>query len=175
MKIKNTTFPKNSELDKSYDYYDSFEGLFIDKQDNKTIEEVGKSFFSFTPKWIESLMSFRDFFAIKVGLQTLNKNNDPSKELEKFNCKIGDKLGFFKVFQKTDTELIMGADESHLNFRVSFLVENLKSENTNKNLIVTTTVYYNNWFGKLYFFPVNPFHKLIIKVMIRNMIKTLER
>ncbi len=174
MKIKTTTFPNNSKLYKNYDYSDSYEGVFVDVKNDKMMEDIGKSFFSFTPKWIENLLSFRDFFASKVGLQTLDNTIDKKDKLQKFNGEPGEQVGFFKVFQKTGNELIMGADERHLNFRTSFFVENLQSENQNKKLIITTTVNYNNWFGKLYFLPVKPFHKLIVKAMLRNMINTLE-
>ena len=49
------------------------------------------------------------------------------------------------------------------------------SKKGSKNLTISTTVEYNNWFGKLYFFPVRPFHKLIVPAMLKGIIKKLEK
>ncbi len=46
--------------------------------------------------------------------------------------------------------------------------------NNLKKLTISTTAKFNNWFGKLYLLPVKPFHKLIVPIMLRRMIKKIE-
>jgi len=61
-----------------------------------------------------------------------------------------------------------------LNFRVSLLLSEQKNNKLNKNITVTTIVMYNNWFGRLYFFPVKPFHKLIVQSGLKIILQELE-
>ena len=49
-----------------------------------------------------------------------------------------------------------------------------KTDNTKKDLTISTTVEFNNWFGRLYFLPVRPFHKIIVPTMLKGIIKELE-
>jgi hypothetical protein len=76
------------------------------------------------------------------------------------------------VFHKTDHEIILGEDDKHLDFRVSlYLDEN--TETNQKQLTISTLVKFNNIFGKLYFMPVLPFHKLIVPTMLKGIIKQI--
>ena len=74
----------------------------------------------------------------------------------------------FQVFDKNENELILGEDDKHLNFRISLFIDH-----QSKEIIITTTVIYNNWFGKLYFLPVKPFHRFIVPSMLKAIIKEL--
>ena len=67
----------------------------------------------------------------------------------------------------------MGENDKHLNFKVSILLEKLEANN--KSITISTIVVFNNWFGKLYFFPVKPFHKLIVPIMLKSILKDLEK
>lgn len=95
------------------------------------------------------------------GLKTSGKLTDRQKQLDAFTCEPGEQLALFKVFNKTDNEVILGEDDKHLNFRVSLFLDHKKSETKKKTLTITTTVEFNNWFGRLYFLPVRPFHNLL--------------
>jgi hypothetical protein len=78
----------------------------------------------------------------------------------------------FKVFDVTPQEVLLGEDDKHLNFRVSFLIEKLGEEEFQLTLI--TVVNFNNFFGKLYFFPVKPFHKIIVPTMLKGIVRVLK-
>jgi len=43
------------------------------------------------------------------------------------------------------------------------------------NVYLTTIVKFHNIWGKLYFAPVKPFHKLIIKTLLENFSNTLNK
>ena len=85
-----------------------------------------------------------------------------------------EKLGLFRVFHRTDNEVILGEDDKHLNFRISLYKEDTPDSEGSKHLTLSTTVVFNNWFGKLYFLPVKPFHKLIVPKMLKGIIRQIE-
>jgi len=178
MTISKSEIPETSILrtnNMAYDYIDSFQGKFIDKFQNIGTTEIGKSFFASGPKWIDKLFEFRNRLVGIFGLKTSEKITDKQKMLDNFKCEKGEQIGLFKVFDKTDDEIILGEDDKHLNFRVSLFIEKQNRNKTDKKLIVSTTVKFNNWFGRLYFLPVRPFHKLIVPTMLKGIIKNIEQ
>lgn len=149
---------------------DSFQGVLNDFDDKITSVDIGKAFFSCGPKWVEKLFHLRNIIVSKFGLKTSGNIIDRQQQVESFQCEPGEQLGLFKVFNKTDNEVIIGEDDKHLNFRVSLLLDK-----SNKLLIISTTVEFNNWLGRLYFLPVRPFHQMIVPTMLKEIIKKLER
>lgn len=178
MNITKSALPNNSLLkpdERVYDYVDSFQGVFTDKNDNITSTEVGKSFFLSGPRWVGQLLTFRNRLVGFLGLKTSGKIRDRQKMLDDFRGEKGEKMGLFKVFDKTMDEIVLGEDDKHLNFRVSLLIDRPTSHDTSKKLIISTTVKFNNWLGRVYFLPVRPFHQLIVPVMLKGIIKHLEK
>jgi hypothetical protein len=88
---------------------------------------------------------------------------------ENTNFEVGDKIGIFKIYAIQEDEIIAGEDDKHLDFRVS-IHRIIKKETT---VSISTLVQYNNWFGKLYFFVVKPFHKIVVKSLIRKAAKKI--
>lgn len=177
MIITKTDLPENSLLrtkNMNYDYVDSFKGQFSDEFQKIGTTEIGKSFFESGPKWIDKLFTFRNNLVRFFGLKTSGKMTDRQKMLDNFKCEKGEQLGLFKVFEKTADEIILGEDDKHLNFKVSLFIDH-KENNPDKKLIISTTVKFNNWFGKLYFIPVRPFHKLIVPRMLKGIITNIEK
>ena len=156
MKIIKTTLPYQSLLnnsEKKYDYIDSFQGA-INVIDNKfTSTDIGKAFFSSGPQWVSKLFSLRNKIVSVFGLKTSGENTNREKQLQNFKCEPGE----------------------HLNFRVSLFLGPQISGTTIKHTTVSTTVEFNNWFGRLYFIPVRPFHKLIVPTMLKGIIKEVEK
>lgn len=178
MKISKSILPQKSILQSEkngFDYVDSFKGTFIDKNDNITSTEIGKAFFSSGPKWVRKLFNLRNKIVSVFGLKTSGNVVDRQQQLDNFKCEPGEQLGLFKVFNKTDNEVIIGEDDKHLNFRVSLFLDKSKTDITKKDLTISTTVEFNNWFGRLYFLPVRPFHKLIVPSMLKEIIKNIEQ
>ncbi|RXM38262.1 DUF2867 domain-containing protein [Chryseobacterium sp. CH21] len=176
MKIKKTEFPEKSILSqnkKDFDYTDSFEGELGAGAQNIDITEIGKAFFTSGPKWGKKMFALRNkvvrLFGLKTGSKTENKLTEQG-----FKCEVGERLGIFKVFDKTNNEIILGEDDKHLDFRVSLLFDKNKNEKDVNFLAISTTVKFHNWLGILYFLPVRPFHKLIVPAMLKNMIGQLE-
>lgn len=60
----------------------------------------------------------------------------------------------------------MGELGKHLDFRTSIRME---ADGKRYHVYSSTVIWYNNGWGRLYFFPVKPFHKLIIRTMMKIM------
>lgn len=177
MRIIKSTLPDKSILkvgNKMYDFVDSFQGNFSDKNDTINSTKIGKAFFMSGPKWVDELFVLRNKLVGLFGLKISSKISDRQKLLDNFKCEEGEQMGLFKIYNKTNEEVILGEDDKHLNFRVSLFIEQQANDKTNKKLIVSTTVIFNNWFGRLYFLLVRPFHKLIVPRMLKGIIKNIE-
>jgi hypothetical protein len=171
--IQKTNLPLNSILkaDDAFKFIDGYTSNFIDSNNTIDIQKVGQLFFSAGPKWIDTLFALRNNLVKWFGLKTTG-NLTNRQQFENFTGEPGERIGLFKVFHKTDHEIILGEDDKHLDFRVSlYLDEN--TETNQKQLTISTLVKFNNIFGKLYFMPVLPFHKLIVPTILKEIIKQI--
>lgn len=173
MKIEKVGIPKHSMLfGTTFDYADSFKNRLDDKNDNINLESFGTAFFSSGPGWIGKLLNLRNRIVTVFGIKTGGKLRDRKEILNDFKGEVGEKIGLFKVFDRSDNEIVLGEDDKHLDFRVSLFLA--KAEGDKKDLIIATIINFNNWFGRLYFLFVKPFHKLIVPTMLRGVGKELE-
>jgi hypothetical protein len=177
MTIIKSTLPDDSLLNlpgKKYDYADCFRGSIIDKQNKLNSTDIGNAFFSSAPEWVDKLFGLRNSIVGLFGLKNSQNRiaRQKIKDISKFEK--GDQIGFFKLFDKTNKEIILGEDDKHLNFRVSLFMDEGKDNRIEKHITISTLVIFNNWFGRIYFLPVKSFHKLIVPAMLKAMIKQLE-
>ena len=167
--IKPSELPKESILFSSeYDFSDSFVGSNMNSSKRYSIEEITKLFFETSPKWIDHLFEVRNKVVKIFGLKV---SDVPNKEELLKNTKfvINEEIGLFKIFDKSNNEIILGQNDKHLNFKISIL-SNIRTDD--KQLItISTLVYFNKWYGKLYFQLIRPFHKLIVPLMLKNILK----
>lgn len=143
---------KAKQLFPKVDFADTFSTT--NKKDS--IEEITNQIFNTAPKWVTFLFKIRNsivhFFGLKTGV--------PDDYNEDF--KVGGYVKFFKIYDIAANEVILGANDSHLNFRA--VVHNQKT--AVHNIKVTTLVEYNNTKGKIYMAIVKPFHRLVVKHMV---------
>ena len=143
--------------------------------DQISSKDIGKAFFTSAPNWTGKLFELRNWIVSIFGLKTSGKTKNRKKLLDNFNCDPGEKIGLFNVYHRTENEVILGEDDKHLNFRISLYKESKPNDGGRKNLTISTTVKFNNWFGKLYFLPVKPFHKLIVPIMLEGILSQIEK
>jgi hypothetical protein len=134
--------PENSTIKSDFGKIDYFDTYHVVKSTNETAEEVAIKIFTL-PKWVNWLMCIRNSIARIFGLKEGQKNVQTQ---------------YFTVIEQTENEIVMGENDKHLNFKVSVLIDREKSL-----IYVTTIVCFNNFWGRLYFLFVKPFHKLIVK------------
>jgi hypothetical protein len=173
MTIQKIILPKASLLvNTAYDYMDSYKTEVAYAQNESfDVVQVGKAFFSSSPKWISILFELRNKVVSIFGLKTNGDMQNKEALLRNFKGNEGERLGLFKVFNRSENELILGEDDKHLDFRVSLLQVPLSSSNA--ELTISTTVKFHNAFGRSYFFLVKPFHKLIVQTMLKGIVHQL--
>ena len=155
--------PANSIISKDFeeiDYCDTFQVQVIT---NDSIDAVTTKVFKM-PEWADFLMRIRNLFVKIFGLKTGNKNSIRKSDY----YPIGSKAVYFTVIDRNENEIIMGEKDKHLNFRTSVMIKRHEQFST---INLTTVVKFNNVFGKMYFIPVKPFHKLIIKSLMKRLLK----
>jgi hypothetical protein len=178
MTIIKSTLPYNSLLnqaDKKYDYVDSYQGSIVNNVIKLNSTDISKAFFLSEPKWVGRLMEYRNKMVAVFGLKTSGGMADRQETLDNLPCEKGGQVGIFKIYDKTENEIVLGQDDKHLNFRVSLYLDESKTAWAETKLTISTSVIFNNLFGRLYFLPVRLFHSLIVKSMLKATIRMLEK
>ncbi len=171
MKPYKTIIPPDSLIATEHqkvDYQDAF-GIQLPRQYAIPPEKLVKLFFDSFPKWGQILLGIREFLAARVGLKTAN-GIDIKRQIHQFEGQPGQSIALFHVRERSEKEILTGETDDHLDFSLSFI--------GNKNadhfeVILATTVIYNNWMGKIYFFFVKPIHQLLVPAMLKKMAKKL--
>lgn len=112
----------------------------------------------------EKLFTLRNKLVAVFGLKGSDKKSKIIQQAEQSDFAVGERFGLFKVLDKKEKEIILGEDDKHLDFKVSLLY----AQPENK-IYISTGVQYHNFFGRLYFFFVKPFHRLVVKSMLNSM------
>jgi hypothetical protein len=104
------------------------------------------------PRWLAALYRLRNLLVAPFGLKTSGEN-EPSN---------GGVIGLFPVLSETPDRLVAGFDDHHLDFRV--IVDVAHGE----QVTATTVVRTHNLLGRLYLAMVLPFHRLIVRNLLRR-------
>ena len=140
--VSKTDLPENSLL---HDYIQA--GDFMDCYScasDLSVDEIAARALKF-PVWVEKLMALRNFIVAPLGLKTSLTDVEM--------------LGPFPVVTRTKTEIILGIDDKHLDFRLSFMTDGTRAYGA-------TWVRRNNWLGRVYLAVIMPFHILIVRQAI---------
>ena len=111
------------------------------------------------PKWFKFLLNFRNAIVSIFGLKT-GKIENVYENLDNLNFKQNQSIGDFFIILNRENHLIAELKDKHLDFRFSILIS--QEDNITK-VSLTTIVKINNILGKVYFFLITPFHRLIIQ------------
>lgn len=118
------------------------------------------------------LSNIRDFMVKLFGLKaTMIPEQRTLDKSIRYN--LGDKAIYFVVINRSDTEIVMAKDDKHLYFRTSLLIEENPDDSKYQYLFLTTIVEFHNIWGRIYFAFVRPFHKLLMKKLLSDFLKTI--
>jgi uncharacterized protein DUF2867 len=105
------------------------------------------------PRWVESLTRLRNRLVRPFGLKT------PAPGMSAASGTIG----IFPVVSETPDRLVVGFNDSHLDFRV---VVDVAAEGRGQRVTATTLVLTHNLPGRIYLSIIMPFHRLIARTMV---------
>jgi hypothetical protein len=171
--IKKLNIPADSLINKSFDRIDYQDAYMVEETFNKKLspEDVVKSVFKISPFWVTWLMYLRNIIVKPFGLITGNSEMINTK-IDSFKGEIGDSISFFKIYDRSKNEIILGADDKHLNGRLSII---LKHNQRKYQIMLITSVCFNYWLGNIYFFFIKPFHKIVMRACLKRMVIYLKK
>jgi hypothetical protein len=117
--------------------------------------EAAHRMFSCSPRWIEALLRLRNLIVVPLGLKTSGAGEPATFGM----------IGIFPVVSETPGRLVAGFNDSHLDFRV---IVDVAPTGTGQRITATTLVRTHNWLGRLYLAIILPFHRLIVRTMLRQ-------
>jgi hypothetical protein len=108
-----------------------------------------------SPRWIEALLALRNFLVTPFGL----KRPVPTP------IGAADTIGIFPVLSQTPDRLVAGLNDKHLDFRV---VVDIAASGHGRRVTATTLVLTHNLLGRVYLAVILPFHRLVLRAMLRR-------
>lgn len=140
------------------DFADNFIAMLDDQ--SLTLEQAARRAFDTSPKWIEALLAVRNIVVKPFGLR------GTSDEVKRLRAEPQEKVfGFFPVISRSQNEIILGFDDTHLDFRISIYFQQVGNE---KGMCAATIVKTHNLFGRYYMYVVKPFHRVIVPAMLKQ-------
>ena len=139
------------DLNKLFDYTDNFTEI-VRTTRPISAEELTVRFFC-APQRIIVLMKFRNAIVKPFGLK-------------------GEKNLSDLVIVESDSLATISKSDKHIDFVIAFMTE--RRMNDSLYLSVCTKVRYNNRMGKFYFSIIEPFHRLICKILLKRVRRNLE-
>ena len=76
-------------------------------------------------------------------------------------------IGLFPVLSEAPEQLVAGFNDSHLDFRVVIDVTAAGS-GPGQQVTATTLVRTHNWLGRSYLAVIKPFHRLVVRTLLRQ-------
>jgi hypothetical protein len=139
------------------DYLDRYQ-ISLPAGADYTTDFLTLQVFESGPAWVDWLLRVRNVMVAPFGLHAgpLPK----SRDINGICLSAGDKAGPFTVSHRLDNEIVIEDTDRHLDFRSS--VHQCHADSREVLVSVTTAVWYNNSWGRLYFSLIRPFHRFIV-------------
>ena len=136
------------------DLADAF-AIGLPRNTSQDVEVLTRFMLGEQAPWLRLLMGVRDAAVAGFGIKT-------SRQLRHGAVADGvARIDIFRVYEIARDEAILGEDDKHLDFRVSVL-------RRSGDIVVTTVVHCHNLLGRLYLALITPFHRLVVKSMLRR-------
>lgn len=128
-------------------------------------ETLARHLFGRPAPWVAALLGVRDAMVGWLGLKT-------AKELQRGSGLASDKaerIFIFRICERAADEIVLGEDDSHLDFRASLLLRRDAPELPGgASVTLSTVVRCHNRLGRFYIFVIAPFHRLVVKSALRR-------
>jgi hypothetical protein len=125
-------------------------------------EVLARFIFSQQPRWIGNLTALRDLLVAGFGLKTTRQLRAAGQGAP------ASRVGPFKVYSNGPTEVVLGEDDKHLDFRLSVLCAGQPVPGAQRHLVLSTVVHCHNRLGRFYLLVISPFHRLVVRASLRR-------
>ena len=128
-----------------------------------------------SPRWTEQLLAVRNKLVQLVGLKGVGQLRDMhppasgGSPRHASSYRVGDQVGIFLIRHLSDTEVVMGQDDKHLDVQVS-LTKHVQAGGP-ATVVLSTVVHIHNTLGHAYMAVITPFHRCIVRAMLNRLRK----
>ena len=145
------------------DLLDAF-AIGLPKSATQDIEVLARAVLENPAWWIRALTKVRDFATAVLGFKSTARIKAAATQ--------GAVIGYLPVLSRSLNEVVVGADDRHLNFRSVFL---LRINGLGQPELVTVTVVQcHDWLGRSYLAAITPFHRAIVRTSLDRAIGSLQ-
>jgi hypothetical protein len=166
-KARAVPMPSNSVLAPLYagaDLLDAF-AIRLPADASDDLEVLARAAFERQAWWIRALTRVRDVVMVTVGVKS-------SRAVGLAAAARGPVIGYFPVLSKSETELVVGEDDRHLDFRVTI---QLRADAANgRELVVGTVVHCHSRLGRIYLTAIAPFHRAIARANLEQAARAMK-
>ena len=128
------------------------------------ITDIFFAVFGHHPLWIKLLLIIRNAVARRAGLEAPTVA-EIMRPVVKTSYRVGDKIGPWPIFAMSDSEIIAGRNNRHLDFRLSVLKH---IDGDRGSVFVSTVCNVHNIYGKIYLWFIAPFHRSGMRLLMSN-------
>jgi hypothetical protein len=115
--------------------------------------------FSQQAPWVTRLLWLRDRIMSVFKVKTTDRLRADTGGVRR--------VAFFRIYAQDADEILLGEDDSHLDFRLT-----VRCEPRSQQLIVTTVVQCRNALGRFYILVIAPFHRLVVRSALQRAART---
>jgi Protein of unknown function (DUF2867) len=158
-----TELPLASRLKSSLDRIDYLDCYIAESElAERSLIDIYAAIFGRMPMLFRHLLVLRAVLVKPIGIATvsyeeLNLLIDTDR-----SYMVGEKIWRWTIFEQTEHELIVGANDRHLDFRVSVLLEEPN------RVALSTCVMTHNAFGRAYLATILPFHRFGVMKLLSD-------
>jgi Protein of unknown function (DUF2867) len=116
--------------------------------------------FGASPRWIRLLVGVRNILVAPFGLKTGGHAITASPAT----------IGIFPLLAQSADQIVMGLDDRHLDFRLRVDVRTIDPDH--QSITATTAVKTHNLLGRTYLTLILPFHRIIVRSMLAQVVRT---
>lgn len=167
MKSRKTAIPADS-LTRRFppaDYADAF-ACDAEGGGDLSADDVLIALWTAMPGWVNALFGVRNALVRLVGLR--GGGMKERADLLESTIRGGGSMDMVSVAAKSDRETVLKLSDKHLDALMSVHIARAGGTQT---VTAITSVYYHNLLGRIYFFLIRPFHKPIVKSMLKSTLK----
>jgi hypothetical protein len=163
--VRSVALPPESAVTRLYHAPDLADAYAVRLPDNAIDdpEMLARFLFAHQAGWVAQLLALRDMLVARFGIKTAKQLRDEGAAGSR------DHVDIFRIYKRSAHEIILGENDSHLDFRVSVLQQTRSThEGRSRYLVLSTVVNCHNALGRAYIVAIAPFHRLVVRSSLRR-------
>jgi hypothetical protein len=161
IKARAVPMPADSVLAPLYagaDLLDAF-AIQLPAESSDDLETLARAAFERPAGWIRALTRVRDAVMATVGVKS-------SRAIGVDAATRGPVIGYFPVLSHSPSELVVGVDDRHLDFRA--VIQLRRDAAGRRELLAATVVHCHGRLGRTYLMAIAPFHRMIVRANLER-------